>query len=101
MPICTTRTYRRKHSFLTGARFTLYFDFFQEGGALWIGVSGVVEFLEGSEARFLYNSGYGNGGAVYNGGVLVMRDTAEFNQGRSTSGGSGGCIYFGPSAEAV
>ena len=75
-------------------------DGFQEGSALWIGGSGVVKFLKNSEARFLYNSGYGNGGAVYNGGVLVMRNTAEFIQGR-TAFGKGGCLYYGPAAEAV
>eukprot|EP00903_Cladosiphon_okamuranus_P019379 g17819.t1 len=71
-----------------------------EGGALWIGVSGVVKFLKTSVARFLYNSGYGDGGAVHNKGVLVMRNTAEFNQGR-TSYGRGGCIFYGPSSEAL
>eukprot|EP00752_Nemacystus_decipiens_P001324 g1314.t1 len=71
-----------------------------EGSALWIGASGVVKFLKRSKARFLSNSGYGNGGAVYNGGNLVMRNTAEFSQGR-TSFGKGGCIYYGPSAEAM
>lgn len=75
-------------------------DGFQEGSALWIGVSGVVKFLKNSEVRFLYNAGYGDGGAVHNGGVLVMKNTAEFNQGW-TSFGRGGCLFYGPAAEAV
>eukprot|EP00752_Nemacystus_decipiens_P003716 g3425.t1 len=71
-----------------------------EGSVLWIGVSGVVKFLKRSKARFFGNAGYGNGGVINNGGVLVMRNTAEFGQGRTTFG-NGGCIYYGPAAEAV
>lgn len=76
------------------------FGFPQEGGALWIGVTGVVKFLKRSKATFQSNSGPGNGGTINNYGVLVMRNTASFNQGRSTDG-SGGCISCGPASEMV
>ncbi|CAM9529765.1 unnamed protein product [Ectocarpus sp. 4 AP-2014] len=71
-----------------------------EGGALWIGVTGVVKFLKSAKATFQSNSGPGNGGTINNYGVLVMRNTASFNQGRSTDG-SGGCISCGPASEMV
>ncbi|CAM9478802.1 unnamed protein product [Scytosiphon promiscuus] len=71
-----------------------------EGGALWIGFASVVKFLKHSTATFMANSGPGNGGAINNYGVLVMKGEAFFNQGRSTDG-SGGCIHYGPIAESV
>ncbi|CAM9532525.1 unnamed protein product [Ectocarpus sp. 8 AP-2014] len=70
-----------------------------EGGAMWIGFTAVVKFLKRSKATFARNTSENRGGHIMNEGVLVMRNTAVFEDG--VSGSSGGAINAGDVSEMV